>query len=118
MFNNTLKTSSNKRPRSLLQHTIAQYSTIKSSKKYYTPYKSSLTTANTNNNTLSLYSNYSKKHTKKNCSEMKTPSIIEGNKASISKMIKDKKSSSFKNKVKGKVDKKKSMSVRKKSKFQ
>ena len=56
MFNSTLKSHHSKRPKSIEPHTMPYFSTAKSSKKYYTPFNSNLTTMNTNNNTLSLYS--------------------------------------------------------------
>jgi hypothetical protein len=75
MLSSTLKTaSSSKRARSFLQQTLPQSSTGKSSKKYYTPYKSSLPTTHTNHNTLSLYSVHSRKPAKH--SLVKAPAIV------------------------------------------
>lgn len=81
--------------------TLQLYSTSKNSKKYYTPFKTNLTTANTTNNTLTINSKVSK------------------NKKSSSMCCKDSKtnySKSVKNSVKYFFHEKKVMSQSKKGK--
>lgn len=59
MFNNTLQRSYSKQSNPY-KYSCLPFSSNKSSKKYHTPFKASITTMNTNNNTLSLYSNQSR----------------------------------------------------------
>jgi hypothetical protein len=111
MFNSNLKNSyHSKRPKSIEPRTMPYFSTAKSSKKYYTPFKSNLTTMNTNNNTLSLYST-KKVPPKKFYSFNKDISTIE---LEQRKSSNNKKSEVKKSKVKTKFQKKMSKKTSKK----
>jgi hypothetical protein len=83
MYNSSLGSSFiGKKSKSSDFKTLQLFSTSKNSKKYYTPFKTNLTTANTNNNTLSITSKISKK--KKSASL-----YCKDSKATISKPAKD-----------------------------
>ena len=61
MYNSSLGTSFiGKKSKSSDFKTLHLYSTSKNSKKYYTPFKTNQTTANTNHNTLTITSKISK----------------------------------------------------------
>ena len=94
MYNSSLGNSFiGKKSKSSDFKTLQLYSTSKNSKKYYTPFKTNLTTANTNNNTLTITSKISKN--KKNVSMYSKDSKITYSKPvkdSIKKFFKEKKS--------------------------
>lgn len=61
MLNNALQRSTYSKDGKAYKYSVLPFFTSnKNSKLYHTPYKTSLTTMNTNNNTLSLYSNQSR----------------------------------------------------------
>lgn len=114
MFSSSKRIPYASKPRSLSSHLYPPGNTVNSSSKYYTPFKSNLTTMNTNHNTLSLHSTY---HPRKFFNTLKDTTILEAHTTiTKSKAAKsNKKGSTVKQKAKAKFQKKKSGKISKKS---
>lgn len=76
MYNSSLGSSFiGKKSKSSDFKTLQLYSTSKNSKKYYTPFKTNLTTANTNNNTFTSKISKKKKSSSTYCKDSKNLSF-------------------------------------------
>lgn len=112
MFSSSRRSPLTSKPRSQSSQPFPRGSAVRSSSKYYTPFKSNLTTMNTNHNTLSLHSTYHRKFFK----DTKDTITLEANTTTKTKTKQPstKKGSTTKNKVKAKFQKKNSNKASKK----
>jgi hypothetical protein len=112
MFSSSMRSPFSGKPRSLSSQPFPRGSGVRSNTKYYTPFKSNLTTMNTNHNTLSLHSTH---HPRKFFNTLKDATIEAHTTIKTkTKQARSKKGSTVKQKAKAKFQKKNSTKVSKK----